>query len=67
VMRRYLLENMPRVGFSIQEKMVTSDDLLNADEMFLTNAIRGIRWVGSFQARQFTNQLTAKVYQQLIA
>jgi branched-chain amino acid aminotransferase len=67
VMRRHLLENMPRAGFSIQEKILTPDDLLKADEIFLTNAIRGIRWVGSFQTRQFTNQLTAKVYKQLIA
>jgi branched-chain amino acid aminotransferase len=67
VMRRHLLKNMPRAGFPIQEKIVTRDVLLEADEIFLTNAIKGIRWVGSFQMRQFTNQLTAKVYKELIA
>ena len=67
VMRRHLLENMPRSGFSVQEKIVTLEDLLNADEIFLTNAIRGIRWVGSFRTAKFTNRLTTSVYNQLIA
>jgi branched-chain amino acid aminotransferase len=67
VMRRHLLENMPRAGFSVQERIVTPEDLLTADEIFLTNAIRGIRWVGSFRGAKFTNRLTANVYKQLIA
>jgi branched-chain amino acid aminotransferase len=66
VMRRHLLENMPRVGFPVQEKIVTPEDLLNADEVFLTNAIKGIRWVGSFRTIKYSHQLTASVYQQLI-
>jgi branched-chain amino acid aminotransferase len=67
VMRRYLLENMPHAGFPIVEKSVTPEDLLNADEIFLTNAIRGIRWVSSFRMTKLTNSLTASIYKQLIA
>jgi branched-chain amino acid aminotransferase len=67
VMRRHLLENMPHAGFPIVEKPVTSEDLLNADELFLTNAIRGIRWVRSFKSTTFTNSLTASLFHQLIA
>ena len=67
VMRRHLLENMPHLGFPIIEKSVTPEDLLNADELFLTNAIRGIRWVSSFRSAKFTNSLTASLYHQLIA
>ena len=67
VMRRHLIENMPGAGFALQEKMVTTEDLLNADEIFLTNAIRGIRWVGSFRTRQLTNIVTTNIYKQLIA
>jgi branched-chain amino acid aminotransferase len=66
VMRRHLLENLPRAGFPIVEKPVTPEDLLNADEIFLTNAIRGIRWVSLFRATKFTNRLTTSVYNQLI-
>jgi branched-chain amino acid aminotransferase len=67
VMRRHLLHNIPRLGFPVVERPVTSEDLLNAEEVFLTNAIRGIRWVSSFRTVRFTNRLTTSVYNQLIA
>ncbi len=67
VMRRHLLENLPGAGFAVIEKAVSPEDLLNADEIFLTNAIRGIQWVGFFRANQLTNQLTTHIYKQLIA
>lgn len=67
VMRRHLLENMPGAGFAVHEKAVTIEDLLNADEIFLTNAIRGIRWIGIFRTAQLTNILTTNIYKQLIA
>ncbi len=66
VMRRHLLHNIPRLGFPIIERSVTPEDLLNAEEVFLTNAIRGIRWVSSFRTAKFTNSLTTSVYNQLI-
>ncbi len=67
VMRRHLLHNMPCLGFPVVERPVTSEDLLNAEEVFLTNAIRGIRWVSSFRTARFTNSLTTRVYKKLIA
>ena len=41
VMRRHLLQITP----GIAEKPLTIDALSAADEVFLTNAIKGIRWV----------------------
>jgi branched-chain amino acid aminotransferase len=67
VMRRHLLQNMPSAGFFVVERSVTPEDLLNADEIFLTNAIKGIRWVSSFRTAKFTNRLTTNVYNELIA
>jgi branched-chain amino acid aminotransferase len=40
VMRRYLLQQLP-----IHEQPLHPDQLLQADEVFLTNAVRGIQWV----------------------
>lgn len=49
VMRRYLLQELRSkildAGFYLAEKPCTPEDLATADELFLTNAIRGIRWV----------------------
>lgn len=74
VMRRYLLEALPRAGYSVQEQATTIEDLLAADELFLTNALKGIRWVrslrndlpGALQAKRYKNDLSAVVYEQLI-
>jgi len=39
---------------------------MDADEVFLTNAIRGVVWVGSFQGRRFKRRLSEVVDQQLV-
>ncbi|MBL7933467.1 MAG: 4-amino-4-deoxychorismate lyase, partial [Bacteroidia bacterium] len=32
--------------------------LMNGDEIFLTNAIHGIQWVGQFKEKFYTNKLS---------
>ncbi|MDP4218543.1 MAG: aminotransferase class IV [Bacteroidota bacterium] len=61
VMRRFLLEILPGAGFPIEEKRVIPADLESADEVFLTNAIRGIRRVGRFNDTLFGHELTDQV------
>jgi len=36
--------------------LLTIDNLLHADEIFLTNAINGISWVAAFQGRRYFNK-----------
>ncbi|WP_431211385.1 aminotransferase class IV [Puia sp. P3] len=66
VMRRYLLEALPGAGYTVVEQPVTVPDLMDADEVFLTNAIRGVIWVGAFQGRRFGRRLSAVVDEQLV-
>jgi branched-chain amino acid aminotransferase len=66
VMRRYLLESLPRAGFAVNERAIHPEDLKNADEVFLTNALKGINWVSSFQGSSYTHRLSAMIYKQLI-
>ena len=40
VMRRYLLEALPRAGFRRDGKARTPEDLEAAEEVFLTNALQ---------------------------
>jgi len=65
VMRRHLLAALPAAGFEVEERTVAIDDLLTADEVFLTNAIRGIRWVAAFREARYENTLTTVLYQKL--
>lgn len=40
------------------ESPITTYTLMNADEIFLTNAIQGIQWVGQFKEKFYTNKLS---------
>ncbi|MCX6319308.1 MAG: aminotransferase class IV [Bacteroidetes bacterium] len=60
--RNYLLRVLPEAGYSVQEGVVTPDDLLQAEEVFLTNAIHGIRWVGRYGDRHYTNTMVSEIY-----
>ena len=44
-------------GWEVQEKPAFVEDLLRADELLLTNAIRGIRWVRKFEGAEYGSVL----------
>lgn len=59
IMREVLIEIMQKNNIEIIEKNCTEAILMEADELFLSNAIHGIKWVVAFKnKRYFTN--TAK-------
>jgi branched-chain amino acid aminotransferase len=60
VMRRYLISQA-----AIKEHILTMEDILTADEVFLTNAIQGIRWVRQFRDRTYSNQKAAALHAML--
>lgn len=45
VARSYLIENCKKDNIAISETTISAHDILHASEVFLTNAISGIRWV----------------------
>ncbi|MES1159327.1 MAG: aminotransferase class IV [Bacteroidota bacterium] len=65
VMRRTLLETLPMAGFPVQEKTTTPEDLERAEEVFLTNALKGIKWVGSFGASTYECRLIPALHREL--
>jgi branched-chain amino acid aminotransferase len=62
VMREYILENANRFGVKIYECILTVDDILNASEIFLTDAVNGIQWVTGFRKKRYYNNLTYKLF-----
>ncbi len=60
IMRRQIMRHFP-----VAEASLRPEDLETADEIFLSNAIRGIRWVRQLGDRLYTNQLSAKLYHDL--
>lgn len=65
VMRRYLIENI-KAPQTIHEEPLTPEILEQADEIFLTNAISGIKWVSRFRDKQYSNHLTTQLYNEYI-
>ncbi len=63
VMRKHLLQM--ELPFRIEEQPLTIEDLENADEIFLTNAIYGLRWVGLFRDSSYGNATAAILHELL--
>lgn len=68
VMRRQILHHLPGKvqGLEWKEAPITSNDLLEAEEIFLSNAIHGIRWVKQLENRVYKNIQTLEIYRQLL-
>lgn len=60
-MRSLLLELLPQAGFETTEQEITIDNLLNADEIFISNALRPIRWIVSCEQAVLQNRHTQKI------
>lgn len=53
VLRSYLLSTQSEI---IEERPVSLSELTEADEILLTNAVRGVQWVKSYGSRSYTNK-----------
>lgn len=62
VMRKYLLESLAASNYQVEETIVSAEDLLAADEVFLSNAINGIRWVQRFRDKIYSNIKAVEIY-----
>jgi branched-chain amino acid aminotransferase len=62
VMRNYLLKQLKEQGYEVREDVLTLDEIASADEMFLTNAIHGIRWVQNCGEKKYGNAITHAIY-----
>jgi branched-chain amino acid aminotransferase len=65
VMRKRLIEVAPNLGLKVVENALNASDLLQADEVFLTNSISGIRWVGAFRKKRYFYNWAKKLLNEL--
>lgn len=59
VMRAAIINLAIEEGYKVYECNISPQEMLRADELFLTNAIRGIQWVGRYRTKRYFNS-TAK-------
>ena len=61
VCRRVLIRIIKQNGISFTEGAVTREDIAEADEIILTNAIRGVRWIGEIDSRRYGKVMTERL------
>ena len=66
IIRKILLENAKYWGFKIEEKDMKTFQLVKAQEVFLTNSIKGIQWVSSYKNKTFSNNTSFTLFKKLI-
>lgn len=66
VIRKYLLKKIPGTGLGVKEKPLAIEELKNAEEIILTNAVYGIRWIKQFRNKNYQNAITRNILQSLI-
>jgi len=62
VMRRVIIQNMSKLAIELVEKEISISELLDADEVFLTNSIYNIRWVKGIGDSSFQNSFTHQFF-----
>jgi branched-chain amino acid aminotransferase len=62
VMRKHLISILKQNNSEVAEMPIKIEDIANADEIFLTNSIRGIMWVRQFENSNYGNFETRKIY-----
>ncbi len=66
VMRRHLIKCIKDESMPFEEAQIEAEELLQANEIFLTNAIRGIRWVKQCGKSNYTNQLAKYLHEKFV-
>ena len=58
VLRRQILEIAQQNRILCYEINIPLNTMLNSDEVFLTNAIQGVRWVGEYKTKLYQNKMS---------
>jgi branched-chain amino acid aminotransferase len=66
VMRRHLLNCCIKENLPFKEAAIPTDEVTEASEVFLTNALYGIRWVKKIGNSNYTNDMSALLHQKFI-
>jgi branched-subunit amino acid aminotransferase/4-amino-4-deoxychorismate lyase len=65
VMRTEVIKAAKSLGINVLESNVYKEDLEKSREIFLSNVISGIRWVGGYKKKRFYNSISKKIIEYL--
>jgi branched-subunit amino acid aminotransferase/4-amino-4-deoxychorismate lyase len=61
IMRAQVINLALSSGMKVYECNLTPQNLLVADEVFLTNVVQGLQWVGSYRTKRYFNAATSEL------
>ncbi|MDX1652041.1 MAG: aminotransferase class IV [Brumimicrobium sp.] len=65
VMRMTIINIALANGIKVYECALMPQNLLSADELFLTNAIKGVMWVSGYRTKRFKNEMSRRLTERL--
>jgi branched-chain amino acid aminotransferase len=65
VMRKQVLTLLPKMEYTVVEEPINPFELQRVDEVFLTNASKGIQWVGQYRKKSYTHALADALVKKL--
>lgn len=67
VMRANVINLAIAHGIKVYECSLNPQNLLAADEVFFTNAVSGLRWVGTYRTKRYAHRLSGQLTELLVA
>ena len=61
IMRGQIILIAGKAGIKVNECCLSQEDLSTADEVFLTDAINGIRWVSAYKEKKYVRDISLKL------
>lgn len=66
IIRKKIIEIAAKMNIEVEEvEKLSPFDLQKADEVFLTNSIKGIQWVGKYRKKTYSNPISSQLIQKL--
>ena len=65
VMRVTIINLALRLGMKVFESKLAAQDLVKADEVFITNAVKGIQWIASYRTKRYFNKTSTLLTEEL--
>lgn len=66
VMRKNLIKWLRENEYQVDEAIVLTDDFYRAEEVFLSNAIQGVRWVIAFKERRYFSNVSRSIMEAFV-
>ncbi len=65
VMRKQVIELLREMDFEVREESFSPFEIQKAEELFLTNSIKGIQWVHQYKKKSFEKSLSEQLVKRL--